>query len=413
MMFPKIVLTGLLAVIPFDGLALQAQPFIPNDVALTNPKISVQDIEFDIQGARLTWQDRVGNLWIADVNPQSGVITPPTGQGQRLDKGLAPLQQTNNGPEWAWGQPSAQIVYTKLINNEFYVARAFQASGITGSWTTQVLPNTATYFSPIGSKNPQDVTPQILSYSRSLSPIAWNITNNLLTTPGGVLNNPYLSQGITSIQGLKGGRWEIGNGIETDFGFAFQIPVNGYDQIAHYDTLTKTVNQISFDSTQKANAFIWEAPEYNNDLVVFATVNDTTIQVWRNVNNAGLWQLITTINPPNARPFVNSPEPFVYKGKSYIFYLRAENTGTSNIKGPSDLWFSSIIPDSLGDSSLDRQVSIGTLTRSDPEYFSYDPQSLTNPDGKYPLYLYYAELAQGLAGVIDGTRIIHRCDTGL
>ncbi|MEM9057469.1 MAG: hypothetical protein AAGD86_08330, partial [Pseudomonadota bacterium] len=92
-----------------------AGDFVPDDQTVSDPSVDLPDPEFDPVGDRMVWQDRLGNLWIADLDPANGDVMPPSGRGQKLDENLAGLIRTGNGPEWGYGDGEVIITYTLAV----------------------------------------------------------------------------------------------------------------------------------------------------------------------------------------------------------------------------------------------------------------------------------------------------------
>lgn len=400
-----LILSSLYFSIAAHAGSITPQVFVPDDVIVSDPNGFLRDMEFDPQSGLLSWQNSLTtSLWVATVNPLTGAFTPINGQGTRIDTNLLPLSTTQNGPEWIWGLPSAQIIYSVQTSQDpvqSAIKRAYRT--IQGTWVSEVVPNSTGYYGPVGSKNPTDIYGQF-NYRNAIDS-RWailNIINPFTPTVS------YVNGGATGTSG----RWTLGL---TNYGFTSQFPNNGYSQVVYFDPVSNSATQLTFDNSDKDDIFMWSAPEYNGDLLLMALVDNTKIQIWRNIGNKdplkGSFTLLTTIQPPNTRPYMDSPEPFVYKGHSYVFYLRSDNPPLA-AKGNADLFFSSVTPDGNGAPTLTRQVSDpAPALRSDPEYFSYNPKNLLYPNGDFPLFLYYSEIkktGEDVTGII-----IHRCLTGL
>ncbi len=168
-----------------------ADDFIPDDISVSDTTNFMKDMEFDIQGGHLAWQDdRSGTLWVADVDPNTGAFNPINGMGTMVDLGLLPMSLTKNGPEWILGLPKAQVVYSKQLTAEpvtSVVKRAYLNRQ--GIWVTEDLPDTNSFYDPIGSKNPTDINGQVASHS-ALSTI-WSVLNKVKKS-GSLSTPPYL-----------------------------------------------------------------------------------------------------------------------------------------------------------------------------------------------------------------------------
>jgi hypothetical protein len=345
--------------------------FIVNDQVVSDPALSLPDPEFDQVGFLITWQDQNNQLWVASVDSASGNFIPTSGQGQLLDTGLVAIRTTKNGPEWAYGNQGSQIVYTKLVNNR----PTLSGARWTGTrWETRTLQKGSDRYGPLGSKNTRDATPRIV-YKK--------IQGNRKLLTWREIDNPASEALVPRGLEFPSGRW-----VEGERSLIVRIKVGGVRQCAKYDVDTGTMTQLTFDASDKKDAFMWKAPEFNNELVFFCRSDSTHIPVYRKIGRR--WTKIHTIKPPSIRAYINSPEPFVYNGKSYISLVTLDDLDK---KGPGEVWIAGIDPTV----SFYRRVSASTtMTRKDPESF------ITTKGA----FIYYAETNSNRA-------IIHRCDTGL
>ncbi len=355
-----------------------AANFIVNGRVVSDPNISLQDPEFDKVGIQMTWQDDGGNLWVAPINPATGAIIPTSGQGTLIDTGLAPIADTKNGPEWDYSNGPTQIVYTKLINGTQVLGRALW----TGSqWQAGLLAGGDDRSAPLASKYPQDgfINTSTIYHVGGVptprTPISFRDLDD--ATSEERVSDPTAIQG----QWVQGQRTVI-----------CQILVNSVYQIATYNTLTGTLTQLTFDAGNKNNPYMWQAPEFNNELIFSALIDESSIAVYRLKRDK--WSKIKTIAPGGtAKPYYNSPEPFIYGGKSYLSFT-ANQLSALNGKSPSDVWIAATDPAN----PLQRRVSDASAkTRSDPE-------SLILTGGPV---IYYVEITN------TDLRILHRCTTGL
>jgi hypothetical protein len=348
--------------------------FIVDDQVISNPDGNLPDPEFSPVGFLITWQDNNNQLWVANVDRISGGFIPRSGKGQLVDTDLAPLKLTRNGPEWAYSKQGLQIVYTKLVNNRPVLSRA-QWTG--SGWETKSLYNGRGRVAPNGSKNPRGNAPRII-YRK--------IKGNTLQVAWRESDKPASEAVLSNAVPLPLGRWVAG-----ERAIVSAIDVGGQLQCAKYDTDTGRMTQLTFDAGQKTDVFMWRAPEFNNEQVFFCLSDRTSLPIYRKIN--GTWTKIKTIQSPSQnRPYLSSPEPFVYKGKSYISLMTKDSLASS--EGTSDIWIVSI------DSNVPfyRQISAATpMNRKDPEAF------ITSKGA----FVYYSEVTS------SGRSIVHRCDTGL
>ncbi|HEY9726875.1 MAG TPA: hypothetical protein V6D50_10550 [Chroococcales cyanobacterium] len=348
--------------------------FVVNDQVVSDPDGSLIDQEFSPVGFLITWQDNDNQLWIANVDRISGDFIPRSGKGKLVDTGLAPLQLTRNGPEWAYSKEGWQIVYTKLVNNRPVLSRA-QWTG--SGWETNRLYNGRDRAAPNGSKNPRDNAPCII-YRK--------IKGNILQVAWRESDKPASELVLSNAVPLPLGRWVAG-----EKAIVTAIDVGGKLQCAKYDIDTGRMTQLTFDAGQKTDVFMWRAPEFNNEKVFFCLSDRTSLQIYRKIQ--GTWTKINTIQSPSpTQPYLSSPEPFVYKGKSYIALMTKDSL--NSLGGTADIWIVSIDPNV----PFYRQVSASTpMNRKDPESF------ITSKGA----FVYYTELTS------SNRAIVHRCDTGL
>ena len=71
------------AVIAFAAPAAAAQA-IPGEMLVT-PQRDLLDPEFSQPRNKVAWVDRGGGLWIADVDPATGLFVPADGKGSLVD----------------------------------------------------------------------------------------------------------------------------------------------------------------------------------------------------------------------------------------------------------------------------------------------------------------------------------------
>jgi len=121
--------------------AARAQVFIPNESLVTRQS-DLQDPEYSQTRGQITWTDSAGSLWLANVDPVTGLFRPANGKGVQIDADAmttADLKVVGNGPEWVTTAITDQIVYTKFLAGQPHtmqnarLAVAVQQPG--GGWT--------------------------------------------------------------------------------------------------------------------------------------------------------------------------------------------------------------------------------------------------------------------------------------
>lgn len=376
---------------PYD-LTLSAR-FIPEEVTVSNTFVSIIDPEFDQVDFQVAWSDNRENLRVAPINPETGDFE--LDQTMVVDHGLAPVDCSNrepkgicNGPEWAYSRNGSQIVYTKVIDGEWFLARAGR---VRDQWRTEVLERSRTGRTPFGSLDPEDDAPRIrFNFSSDNSrtrPTAWRELDD--ATQQGLV-----AEGFE----VSGGRW-----VQGERSLILNARFDDQFQIAKFDIDTGILTQLTFSESTKGDAFMWQAPEFNGELI-FSTLETEgtnlqsfrqTVGIYRNIN--GTWQKIKTIQPPSDKRALNSVENFVFQGKSYVSMVAIEpSLPTGSYRDRfigAEVWIAGIDPEF----DFYRQVTApsDTIIRDDPEPFV----------GTSKVFIYYADLTH--------RTIIRRAETGL
>jgi hypothetical protein len=341
-----------------DGLDLRPtapdprDPFVPDDRFAHDPSFEIIDPEFDEVGARLGWQTSGGEeLWVADVDPNTGDFAPPDGRGTLLAQGIGPISMGKNGPEWTYTAQGSALLFTAPLPRGYGLGRA---DPVGGAWVTSTLPRSLGEVSPIGSLNPGDLTPYVRWLQRladGSTVFGWRQLDDATTDQRSPINLTFT-------------RWVPGQ--PTIVGV---YPVQGVEQVHTIDAATGQITQLTSDPTYKGSVFFLHAPEWGGEQVFFATEGDapfapTRIGVWRALG--GTWTRVHTLSMPPAFPFAISPEPLVWGGRSYVSFL-ASTAPLNSDNGVASVWLAALDPAA----PLQRLVSAPTLAvRKDPEAFT-------------------------------------------
>lgn len=368
-----------------DGLDLRPRvvdvpdTFRVDDVLATAAGVDLPDPEFEPTAGYAVWQDAAGAaVWLAQVDPQNGLLTPSHGRGTLLDQHVGPMSIGRNGPEWALSDGGPQALWTRLTGATLSLARAVQVGG---AWQTSDVAGSLGQATPIGSLDLGDPAPRTLFFTTpafGAPNTGWRELDDAATTE----NTPQFYQFV---------RWSEGERVVT----GVHPDASGVTQVFAFDTATHSEAQLTTSPEAKGSTFFWLAPEFGDERIMFTTHGDadghpTSIVVYRQI--AGTWTPTLTIPMPPGLPYVVSPEPFTYNGRSYVSYI-SSNKPLNSDNGEAVVWIATVDPTA----PFMRRISQATsVVRKDPESYT---------GGARP-FVYYT-LADG------GRSRLRRCELGL
>ncbi|WP_242478034.1 hypothetical protein [Rubrivivax gelatinosus] len=364
------------ALLAFAGASPAATTTLP-EVQVT--KSAIPDYEFDsarngklcsscnggLGNALFAFTAADGQLWLGNIDFQTGAFYPPDGHGVLVDTDTAPVADFGNGPEWMSGAAGSRIVYTRYQSGVAHSEATAQigiATLVNGSWSTAVLPNSAGRATPDGSKDDSDTDPRVNYISADKSALFWRRMSNAGTE---------VAMPISDLTGGNSRRWVPGTRTIIFQGHNPADP-QLVDQVYTYDTDSGAVEQLTFDTVGKYGAFMWKAPEYNNEYLFFTMADfRRKILVYRKIagtDGVKRWTVIKTITPPTQLPYFWSPEVFSHNGRSYIFTVVSPSNKFWDKSYPTHLAISGIDPLKQNFKMLTNDTTKPRV-RLDPEYF--------------------------------------------
>ena len=332
--------------------------------------------------SRLTWIDNDRNLWLAWVDFQTGAFVPPDGKGQLIDVGAVPIATFGNGPEWMSSATyGSQIVFTKYpFGQEGRPGKATIAVATTmtnGSWTTATLPNSGARATPVGTLDETDTDPRVNYIKYDKTGMFWR----KMSQPDveNVMPISDMTEG-NARRWVPGTRKMVFQGTPRTPGVSDRgsprLPTQPVpDQIFTIDTDTGELEQLTNDPSGFVGAFMWHAPEYDNELLLMTTPSARkSIKVFRKVQ--GTWKVVKTVSAPADLPFFFSPEPFVHNGHSYLVFQLS----------PTSKFYDKSMPTHVGISGIQRRDEVNVLSAGGPPRLRLDPEYFITAKG--PLIYY-------------------------
>jgi hypothetical protein len=360
--------------------------------SLVTAQADLQDMEFSQSRGMITWVDQYGSLWVAGIDPATGLFVPANGKGTLVDAdamALVDMHTIGNGPEWITTATGDQLVYTKFLPGKPHTrayARLAMAEEITsGVWSSRYLSATLPRNAPYASHDPGDPAPRI-SY---VDPAGNHYWRNVYDAGSEVLVSGY-AQSYRSMRFVAGARLAV-----------FSSPVDGYAQVFRYDLDAGTFEQLTFDAVDKdlhSVPWMWRAPEFGGDYVFFTIVADTELRIYRQAAD-GTWSQIQTIRAPQGGA-LNSPEPFTHNGRSYVVFAAA----LPPLSYPAAVYLASVDP---------ATPAIRQLTPSMPVRMRRDPEVFVTNAGPYVYFNRLTRTTDPGSFCVPCSDGVFRSDTGL
>jgi len=357
---------------------------------------------------RANWTDRDGNIWIAHLDPNTGLFVSPEAKDELADTTAFFWNVYGNGPEWAFstqnGQVVSQLVYSRWKPGEPHTIgytgaalttqTAYNANG-QDNWQAAFFPDAIG--KGVGSQGTNNSNLPEASQCNT-DPVATAMWKNF-ADPTQVFIEAVSTAGGTTPTQLVLPTGVTSNGIGERFvpcthQVLFQGTVeyknSGVDvqQVFWYDFDTKVVEQLTSDPTAKNAGFMFQAPDFNNDYIFFTIASRTTVQVYEqtgtNPNGSPSFTQVNTITSPDPdEPYINSVEPFINCTPQCTTYIFATLSKTSKsqkgVSVPNGLAVIALSPNTPLFKILVTAASLPARQRLDPEYF-------ITPQGPY---LYY------------------------
>ncbi len=307
----------------------------------------------------MTYRDAANKIWLTKIDPNTG--TPlSSGKGIFLGTTVSEVQ----GPEFGLDAGGLAVYYTGLDQNGFEQVFKTPLDGSFAPETEQLTFDLQDNTKVVPSKNAKDPEVSISYYSRNAQ--GWTTfvvakesdADNTVRVPlnfGDGGNEPH--QWVP-------GRSAILTSLKDQ---------EGYYQVARFNPKTEQTMILTQDPANKADAKIYEAPEYDNRLL-YAVKQDTSEVLFYLFNESTVtFDPLTTLTVPTElgsaeELYLDSVEVFSIKGQTYV----AAAVGLrENTVGPRD----SVLVEELWIMSLDQQQNpINLKVNSDGVDSFFDPE---------------------------------------
>jgi hypothetical protein len=305
-------LTPLLLVllVLFVPILASAADWQPNETQVSAERELI-DPEFNQLRQMLVWVDGSGRVWVASLDPDTGMLKTADGREVLVDPDAMKLGEAGfafNGPEWALSSSTDQVTYTKFLpgrprigaNARIAIARPL----LDGTWSYSIMSRNLSRYIPYGSEDRVDPI-QRITYIDPNGSHYWRETGKSNTEQP----IPVPTVKDVPLRFVFGAR-----------AILMAVVVNGVKQVHYLDLDTQAVTQLTFDDDDKSSPFMWRAPEFGNEFMMFAVASNK-MRFYRQLpddTGALHWTSVREVVPP-AGYLTRSPEPFTYAGRSYLY----------------------------------------------------------------------------------------------
>lgn len=350
LMMPCIMLLVALAIGPVQA---QADDRV---VTISPPGERYVDPEILPGGNLMTYQAR-GAIYLAQLDPLTGLFVTPNGDDVRVDTGAARLLETFNGPEFGIDSDGWALYYAKSHQGVLQIWRA--TLDASGDIQTAPLTSGSRYQTQLVSRNPRADNVHIAAIHGTWQngTVVWFDE----ATPDVVTELTPIENGVNPL------RWVDNSYLVT---YRQQTGPNR-GQVVLLDTATNAQDVITADAGDKTDPYGWFAPDFGGDLLVAAIVDNASVAIYRAANGNTAWQRILTWQPPaeSRLRFVSSAEPFVVNGRSYLSLVVKDADDNRQQFDDSEVWLFGLTAD--GTTGYQERCDSGEVgvSRSDPEVY--------------------------------------------
>jgi acetyl esterase/lipase len=301
-----------------SGLA-QPDGFVVDDVAVGATDAGYLDPEFLSEVDRMVFQtsaNGVQQVWIAELNPLTGLLVSATGKDLLVDTDVAaigPQFDTTNGPEWGLDSEGAAVFYSKRDTNgvvQCWRASNLVAGGVKAAPLTNLSgPDGEGAIMVIARKDASRPTTQFIyrylpaPRFQEDGPARWADE----TAPNAVHDIPQFNGAAAAPSWIEG---------TEDFAYAMLV-APGRSEIARFSTATGTATVLTSHTGAKYNVHAFKAPELNGELLVGCVIDRTRFTVFRS-DGTRYAPWADLVPPDPERPYMISPEIFQAGGMTYF-----------------------------------------------------------------------------------------------
>lgn len=339
----------------------ESPPGLPNPAVarLSPPGESYVDPEVLQIGAKLVFQTNGGEIWLADLDPATGLFLSDDGRDELVDTGASPIAVTWSGPELGVDASGWSVLYAKATTPGG-PPQIWRAERSDGGWSAEPLTGGDPHQTQLATSSLIRTGTRILNIRGTWSEgtIAW-FSEHDPTAEHPVIVIDEDTFGRTPARWSRDGR--------------FVLHRDELARIRMADADLGTHRLIVDDGSTHDDPNAWPAPELGGELLVATVADDTTIAIFRDLGGP-TWTRIATLEVPDGSDHVycGSPEPLVVDGRSYLSLVVKNRPNHSDVSPTdSEVWVVGIEPGPGGAPRVAWRCDDGApgVFRSDPETF--------------------------------------------
>jgi para-nitrobenzyl esterase len=344
---------------PTDVPALDTISIDPDPVRLSPVGESYIDPEILNIGDRLTFQTGGGRIWLADLDPVTGLFRSPTGKDVLVDDGAYPVAASWNGPEFGVDAHGWSVFYTKASPPDG-APQIWRAHHDVDGWVSEPLTEGGSHQTALATSSLTRTGTRVLSIRGD-----WDGGTMNWFSDGDAASAHDLIAIDDSVFGRTPVRWSRDG--------RFVLYRDELGRVNLHDADTGEHRLVTDDGVVHDDPNGWSAPEFGGELVIAALVEDGRIAILRDLGGA-TWERIATLDVPEGsnQSYYGSPEPLVLGGRSYLSVaVKDQPNFGGTTPTDSEIWIIGIEPGAGGGPSFARRCDEGApgVFRSDPETY--------------------------------------------
>ena len=352
--------------------------FDPDPVKMSPPGEGYIDPEILQIDARMVFQTGGGDIWIAELDPATGLFRSTDGKDSLVDTGAAPIAVTWSGPEFGVDASGWSVLYAKA-GQPGAALQIWRAAPFEAGWITERLTSGDQHQTQLATTSLTRTGTRVLNIRGTWS----NGTMTWFSESDPDDEHPIIEIDDT-VFGRTPARWSRDG--------RYVLHRDELARVNLFDADLGIQRLITDDGDQHDDPNGWPAPEVGGEMLVATVVNGTHIAILRDLG-APTWTRIATLEVPAAsnQTYYGSPEPLVVDGRSYLSVaVKNQPNHSGTTPTDSEIWIIGIEAGADGSPLFARRCDDGAA-----EVFRSDPETFIGAD---EVFVYYNVIDRGLGG---------------